>query len=172
VAGGIQKGTVAASVESRAAEKRHTQLIEGVIEQHPRIKIRKSVPIDELFPDRSNEYSRKKNGKPQQWEADGGWLEVDGKIVGVAECKYQSARENACERASRYLTVFPSQSEAYRIFVSCYGDGFVKQAGGGSTGPFIDTMRGAGVTLLENPTDEEFNESLTSWLAVLLNEGV
>ena len=85
--GGIQPGSSgAASEQSRAAEKRHEQFIlsEKQLSNCPRVEIRKELGIDEMFPAGDNKYSLRKNGKSQCWEADGGWIFVDGKLAGIA----------------------------------------------------------------------------------------
>jgi|ETNvirenome_6_85_1030632.scaffolds.fasta_scaffold13164_2 hypothetical protein len=151
--------------QSAAAEKKHKLLVEQECCKYPRIEIKKGVPIEELTSG-NNPYSLMKNGESQSWFADGGWIYVDGKLAGVAECKYQGKRPNACERACRYLTVF--NTEPHRIFVSSYGPGFVKLNGGGATGPFIDMTRHCGMVVLENPTNEEFRSGLQSWIEGLL----
>ncbi len=164
MAGGIQPGTVATSANSQQSEDKHTRLVAEVVESMgPDWEIKKSLTIEEIT-GHQNEYSRKANGKSQEWQSDGGFLYYRGKLVGVCENKWQKNRENACERAFRYLALF----EGRQMFVSCEGPGFKKVDGGGSTGPTIDMLRFAGATVVENLSDEaEYRQHLKLWIESL-----
>ena len=159
------KGHIFTTKQSKEAEHHHRTLVEQMIKKYPQLSIRKEVSIEELT-NGKNPYSLMKNSKSQVWEADGGWICFGDKVVGVAECKYQDNRPNACERAYRYLAYF--HKEPHRIFVSTYGQGFIKMEGGGATGPFIDMARHCGMVILENPTDEDFANELETWFENLL----
>ena len=154
---------------SKAAEAKHTSLITEILKQNPEIIIQKSVPIEALCAGKTP-YSLNKSGSSQEWRADAGWLYINGELVGVAECKHQGTRKNACERGCRYLMVDKFRLEPHRIFLSCYGPGFTQVNGGGSTGPFLDMASNIGMTVLENPTDETFKIKVKAWLRRLLKD--
>ena len=110
-------------------------------------------------------YALLKNGKSQVWESDGGFITHKEEVVGVAENKWQKARENACERACRYLTCFNPE----QIFVSCSGPGFVLKNGGGATGPLLDMLKHCGVCVTENVNEEqEFKAIFKTWVTSLI----
>ena len=169
MAGGIQPGTIATSVDSILSENRQIDhVVEAIKSMGPDWEIRKSITIEDILGE-PGEYSFLANGNSQRWESDGGWIYRNNKLVGVCENKWQASRKNACERAFRYLGVFRGD-EAWRIFVSCEGPGFVNQFGGGATGPFIDIMNHAGATVLENEHDpDEYARRLREWLNRLAN---
>jgi len=150
--------------ESKEAEDRHTSLIKEVFQAVPMLEIKKEVSIQWLTSG-NNSYSLRKDKESQVWRADGGYIYYKGVLVGLAECKYQWSRQNACERAAKYLLIDELYAEPWRLFISCYGPGFVLEDGGGSTGPLLDMMKHRGVTILENPTDEEFLRELQSYLS-------
>ena len=165
MAGGIQPGTTATSVNSVLSERKHRDLVaQAIASRGPLWKIKKSLTIEKIT-GKPGEYSLTKAGKSQRWEADGGFVFYDDKLVGVCENKWQDNRENACERAFRYLS-FLSGSQ---MFVSCEGPGFALINGGGSTGPVIDMLRYAGATVLENVTSEQqYLDHLNKWLDSLV----
>tara|TARA_Y100000034_G_C6759361_1_gene338082 strand:+ start:38 stop:580 length:543 start_codon:yes stop_codon:yes gene_type:complete len=164
------KGTAPFTTEeSKAAEAKHTSLIAEILKQKPEINTQKSLSIEALC-EGKNPYSLDKRGRSQKWQADGGWIYINGELAGVAECKYQDSRQNACERAFRYLTVDRFRLEPHRIFFSCYGPGFTQENGGGSTGPFLDMASQAGIAVLENPTDKTFKIKFETWLRRLLKD--
>ena len=152
MAGGIQPGVVATSIQSATAEKNHNLIVEEVAKAFPRVELRKGVPVVDICkmnnPDYEVEYSFCKDGTSQKWFSDGGFIFIDGVLKGVAECKYQKAFQNAVERSGRYNWVLPPA----QTFITCHGPGFVKRLGGGSTGPMVDVARSAGATVLVNPT--------------------
>jgi len=163
--GGIQPGTVATSENSTLSEEKHISLVAQVIqEMGPDWEIRKSLTIEEIM-GYLGDYSRCANGKSQTWNADGGFIFYKKTLAGVCENKWQGSRENACERVCKYLTFL----RASQMFVSCEGPGFLREDGGGSTGPLIDMLRYAGVTVLENVTSEvEYKRLLRAWLNSLV----
>lgn len=162
---GIQPGTTATSVESHSSEILHNLWVEDIIkEMGADWSIQKSVNIVDINP--SAEYSFDKRGKSQVWESDGGFIIYKGDIVGVCENKYQKSRKNACERVFRYLSFLKGN----QIFVSCSGDGFKKQNGGGSTGPTVDMLKYCGAYVLENINEDEFKNHLRKWLEKIKNE--
>lgn len=168
--GGIQPGTTASSHESILSEQKHIDwVLRAVSKRGPKWKIKKSQTSEEMRGYKTaDDYSRKKDGSCQEWQADGGFIfyEVDGewKRVGVCENKFQDSRENACERGLRYLSFL----EGPQIFIACEGPGFEKKNGGGSTGTFIDMALHAGITVLVNPSDAEYELELERWLDSLV----
>ena len=151
--------------ESKQSEENHTQWIRDVInELGPDWSIRHSMTIEELMGEKPT-YALLKNGKSQVWESDGGFITHKEEVVGVAENKWQKARENACERACRYLTCFNPE----QIFVSCSGPGFVLKNGGGATGPLLDMLKYCGVCVTENVNEEqEFKAIFKTWVTSLI----
>ena len=138
--GGIQPGTCATSKESTLSEARQVDIVENVISSRgDDWRIEKSILIEDIL-GYLGEYSRLKNGKSQTYSADGGFVYYKNKLVGVCENKYQKTRQNACERACRYLLFLKPE----QIFVSCDGPGFTRKDGQGSTGPIIDLFKHAG----------------------------
>ena len=150
--------------ESTESEKNHTQWIHDVIDDLGEDwSIRYSMTIEELM-GKQPTYARLKNGASQEWISDGGYIFNKEKLVGVAENKWQTARENACERACRYLTFLKGS----QLFVSTAGPGFVLKDGGGSTGPFIDMLRYSGACVTENVNDEQsFKDIFKNWVLSL-----
>ena len=157
--------------ESKVSEEIHTLWVSEVASEFDNLKIEKSITVESVIGKRP-EYALKKNGRSNEVNADGGFIFklVDGKwnLAGVAENKYQTARANAVERASKYALFL----DRWRIFISCAGEGFVKGSdvgvGGSSTGTFIDLAINGGVTLLENVTDEStFKNALRTWMRSL-----
>ena len=155
--------------ESAAAEKRHTNIMNDVICSTDGFSHVPNLDIVRLLSESSNQkYSFIKDGKRSQtWHADGGWVFKNGELVGVAECKFQHTRQNACERAFRYLTVEKFREEPRRIFLSCYGPGFENKNGGGSTGPMLDMARNIGMSVHENIDDASFRHRVLEWLESL-----
>ena len=118
--------------ESAESEKNHTQWVHDVInELGPDWSVKHSMTIKELIGEQPT-YACLKNGKSQVWESDGGYIFWKGYLVGVAENKWQKARENACERACRYLTFL----KGHQLFVSTAGPGFILKDGGGGNRTF------------------------------------
>ena len=171
MAGGLQPGIVATSLQSSAAEKNHNTIVEQVARNFTRVKLQKSVTIVDICrmnnPDYEPEYCYCKNGTSQSWYSDGGFIFIDGVLKGVAECKYQKASTNACERAAKYSGwikhVPPSGT-----FIVCHGPGFEKKLGSAATGSMIDVARSSGATVLENPTLEEQEQAFRLFLQNLL----
>lgn len=165
MAGGIQPGTTATSVNSVLSEQKHKDLVaRAIAARGPLWKIKKSLTIEEIT-GKPGEYSLLSSGESQSWHADGGFVFYDDKLVGVCENKWQKARENACERVCKYLTFLHGS----QMFVSCEGPGFVLTNGGGSTGPLIDMLRYAGATVLENvASEQEYLDHLNKWLDSLV----
>lgn len=170
MAGGIQPGTVATSEESAESEKNHTQWIREVVrELGPNWMIRKSISIEEIIGKKPEYALLNDDGDSQYWYSDGGFFyrkSENGtwKLVGVAENKWQKNRENACERAFRYLSFLKGS----QIFISCSGLGFTKKNGGGATGPTIEMLKFAGSYVIENVNDEEsFKAEFRNWVNTL-----
>jgi len=159
--GGIQPGTCASTEESILSEVRQISIVEKVISYRGEDwRIEKSILIEDIL-GYAGEYSRLANGKSQAYSADGGFVYYKNKLVGVCENKYQKTRQNACERACRYLLFLKPE----QIFVSCDGPGFIRQDGQGSTGPIIDLFRNVGAFVLENEKDESvYIFKLNQWL--------
>ena len=153
--------------ESTQSEENHTQWVHDVIsELGPDYRVKQSMTIKELI-GKEPTYALLKNGKSQEWKADGGFVFYKGKLVGVAENKWQTARENVCERACRYLTFLKGK----QLFVSTYGPGFILKYGGGATGSFLDMLMFSGACVTENVYDEqEFKTIFKKWL-LSLTEG-
>lgn len=167
--GGIQPGTVATSIESSQSEKNHTKWISEIVKDiGPDWKIKKSITIEEII-GKTPEYALNKSGESQSWVSDGGFFyrkSQSGKwvLVGAAENKWQKNRENACERAFRYLGFL----RGHQMFVSCSGPGFTKMYGGGATGPMIDVLKYSGAYLIENVNEEqEFKKHFYKWIRTL-----
>jgi len=169
MAGGIQPGTVATSKESAASEKNHTKWIgEVVSELDSNWMIKKRILIEDII-GRKPTYALNADGDSQYWESDGGFFyrKSDSGVwvlVGAAENKWQRNRENACERAFRYLSFLRGS----QIFISCAGPGFRKMNGGGATGPTIEMLMFSGAYVIENVNDEEnFKNEFRNWVNTL-----
>jgi len=155
------KGTAGfATAKSKESEERHKQIIASVVRDlGPDYKLTKSLKIEEITCGNCS-YSRTAKGNSQEYRADGGflwWRDPAGQwhLIAIFENKFQTARANACQRGDHYLTFV----EAAQLFISCGGVGFLKKNAGGATGPFIDTNRFAGVTVLENvQCDDTFKQ--------------
>ena len=150
--------------ESTESEKNHTQWVHDVIsELGEDWSVKHSMTIAELMGQQPT-YARLKNGESQAWESDGGYIFHKRRLVGVAENKWQTARENACERACRYLTFLKGD----QLFVSTAGPGFVLKDGGGATGPFLDMLKFSGACVTENVNNEqEFKAIFKEWVLSL-----
>lgn len=165
-----KKGTLPFfSEEAQKSEKRHKKMIMQILSEidFQKFLYRKAMRTDALL--QRVKYSRKKNGKYAEIRPDGGFLLVGDKLVGVAENKYQKSNMNAVERALKYLAIKPFRLEPSRIFLSCYGKGFNYEDNSsmGSTGVFLDMAIEAGIWVVINPTDEEFERSYREWLVNL-----
>ena len=167
MAGGIQPGISATSIESHTSETLHNHWVNQVIgEMGSDWKIEKSMKISEIA-NHPVEYSYDSKGESQKWQSDGGFIFYKNKMIGVCENKYQKSRENACERVFRYLSFFKGS----QMFVSCSGDGFRKASKGGATGPTLDMLKHCGAYVIENVNDEiSFKKHLKVWLESLENE--
>ena len=83
------------------------------------------------------------------FEADGGWIFYNGKIVGVGENKYQSNTTNAIERAHRYRGLVPIKIFLFQLLI-------------------IETLDFFGVFVVVNVTDEvEFRKKVVEWFEVM-----
>ena len=153
------------SKESFTSEENHTQWILDVItELGSDWSLRYTMTIEELIGKRPV-YGLKKDGTSQEWESDGGYIFYKRKLVGVAENKWQRARENVCERACRYFTFLRGP----QIFISCYGPGFILKNGGGATGPLLDMLMFSGACVTENVNEEkEFKYIFKNWVTSLI----
>lgn len=162
--GGIQYGTVARSVESMESEYNHKKWIDDVVsELQPEYEVLRKVPISRII-HKEPEYALDKKGESQYWFADGGFILKNGKLIGVAENKYQASGQNACERVFRYLSFLNGN----QIFISCYGERFKKQLGGQSTGSTIELLKYSGAHVIENVDDEQtFKEEFLTWISSL-----
>ncbi len=154
--------------ESKLSEENHVLWISQVInELGEGWSIEYSMTIEDLMEGRKPVYGLNAKGESQAWVSDGGFFFYKGRFVGVAENKYQSARNNAVERVGRYP--FSPLIKPEQMFVSCSGDGFKLIYGGGATGPLIDMMRCSGVTVLENVNEEkEFKRIFKEWITNLV----
>ena len=157
------------SKESDESERLHNQWVSEVIDSYgPDWILTKSINISDVLATKGmvNEFALLKEDKSQTWNSDGGFIWYKGKLVGCGENKYQKARENACERANRYLTFIPAKG----IFISCAGPGFEKRFGGGSTGPMMQMLRFAGATISyqttspKNPDEIKFKNEFCKML--------
>ena len=153
--------------ESKLSEENHVLWISQVInELGEGWSIEYSMTIEDLMEGRKPFYGLNAKGQSQSYVSDGGFIFYKGRFVGVAENKFQSATQNACERVGRYLFSFIKPEQ---MFVSCAGDGFKLVHGGGSTGPLIDLMRYSGVTVTENVNEEkEFKRIFKEWITNLV----
>ena len=154
------------SSESIASEEQHIQCIKDVIaELGADWSIKYSMTIEELIGKKPT-YARLKGGMSQEWRSDGGYIFYKGNLKGVAENKWQEARENACERACRYFTFLkPNQ-----LFVSTAGPGFTLKDGGGATGPLIDMLNHAGACVTENVDEQSFKDIFKNWALSLIED--
>ena len=158
--------------ESKAAEERHTKLIISAVNNRPNLVLVKSIDIEQMLSNVPLEikYGLLKDLTPQTHVADGGFLIhiPTGQVVAIFENKFQEARQNACQRA--FVSLFYWLLDYTYSLTSCYGPGFLLENGGGTTGIFLDQMRLAEnvshgrVRVLENPTDDEFTETLNIML--------
>lgn len=153
------------TMESVQSEKNHTTWVHDVIEElGDDWSLKHSMTIEELT-GKKPVYALLKNGESQSWESDGGYIFWKGQLVGVAENKWQKARENACERACRYLTFLRGE----QLFVSTAGPGFLLKNGGGATGPFLDMLIFSGACVTENINSEkEFKSVFKTWVTSLI----
>ena len=152
--------------ESSQSEEDHVLWISEVIrELGSDWHIRHFMSIEEII-GKKPEYALLKDGVTSQgWESDGGFIFYRNKLVGAAENKWQKARENACERACRYLTFLRGK----QLFVSTAGPGFIKKNGGGATGPCIEMLRFSGACVTENVnTENEFKALFSEWVISLV----
>ena len=160
------------SEESKAAEERHTKIINAEVKKRPKFVLVDSIDIGHMMSNISFDikYGFLKDFSLQSHEADGGFLiyKSTGQVVAVFENKFQEARTNACQRA--FVALFYWLLDYTYSLTSCYGPGFLLENGAGTTGIFLDQMRLAEkvshgrVRILENPTDEEFTETLNIML--------
>jgi hypothetical protein len=150
----------ATSTESKDSEVLHQKLVKSHFEKlGSDWSLSKSLPIGDVV--KSQKYSFKKNGKSQEYDADGGFVYYKNKLVGVCENKHQKSRKNACERLAKYL--FIPGIGPKNMFLTCTGPGFVNEDGQGSTGPILDLAMNAEVFILENPKPEEVKQKLQDW---------
>jgi hypothetical protein len=162
------KGTPSfTTAQSLAAEETHISIINKVLSKYNNITVEKERKVADFCD--NYEYSMLKEGKSQVIKSDGGWIYKDGQLIGVAECKYQSSRQNACERAAKYIFVPEIHKDPSKLFISCYGEGFEKKTGGGSTGPFIDMAKNIGVSIHENLNNADLEHTFEEWLKRQIN---
>jgi hypothetical protein len=148
--------------ESIAAEETHIDIIHKVLSRYKGITVERERRVSDFCD--NYDYSVLKEGRSQVIKSDGGWIYKDGNLVGVAECKYQSSRQNACERAAKYIFVPEIHKQPSKLFISCYGEGFRKKTGGGATGPFIDMAKNIGVSIYENLSNTSLEQEFEKWL--------
>ena len=155
--------------ESKLSEENHILWISQVIEKLGEgWHIEYSMTIEDLMEGLKPTYGLNAKGESQSYESDGGFIFYKGVFVGVAENKFQSATQNACERVGRYMF---TKIKPEQMFVSCAGEGFKLSLGGGSTGPLIDLMRYSHVTVTENVNDEEeFKRIFEEWITNLVED--
>ena len=162
------KGTPSfTTLQSLAAEETHISIITKVLSRYTNITVEKERKVSDFCD--NYEYSMLKEGKSQVIRSDGGWIYKDNELIGVAECKYQSSRQNACERAAKYIFVPEIYKNPSKLFISCYGQGFEMKQGGGSTGPFIDMARNIGVSIHENLNNNDLEQAFEEWLIKQIN---
>lgn len=158
------------TTNSKNAEKKQKEILKKILSEFPEIKRKKGLSVSTIC--ENWDYSRlnQKNKKCSVINADGGWLFIDEKLVGVVECKYQSNPKNACERAFKYLAVPEFISDPSSIFISCHGKGFEKTEEGASTGVFIDMCKNIGITIYENPDDADLERHFREWISNLIEK--
>jgi hypothetical protein len=155
------------TVDSKESERQHSLWVNDVIkEKGPDWTLRKSVKVSDILATKGmdNEYALRINGDSNEINSDGGFIFYKDKMVGCAENKYQTARQNACERALKYGTFVPWRG----CFISVDGTGFIKKRGSHATGTFIEMARFAGATLVENANETEFKNAFRKMLEGLV----
>lgn len=148
--------------ESITSERFHKEIIDEVYEElkneDPNWEIRHSISLEELF-NRPCEYAlHVRNKKSLTFEADGGWIFYNGKLVGVAENKYQSNTTNALERAHRYRGLVPNEN----LFISITAP--IQSA----VAKVIETANFFGHFVVVNVTDkDEFRAKVVEWFNIM-----
>lgn len=148
--------------ESQTSEDFHNRVIREVFSEYqkndPNWEIKFSISLEELY-NRPCKYALDvRTKKSLVFEADGGWIFYNGKIVGVGENKYQSNTTNAIERAHRYRGLVPNQN----LFISINAP--VRSA----VAKVIETLDFFGVFVVVNVTDEvEFRKKVVEWFEVM-----
>ena len=158
------------TTESKNAENNQKEILKEILLEFPEIEIKKGLSVSSIC--ENWDYSRLngKNKKCSVINADGGWLFIDEKLVGIVECKYQSNTQNACERAFKYLAVPEFLSDPSKIFISCHGKGFEKTDKGAATGVFIDMCKNIGITIYENPDNTDLERHFREWISNLIEK--
>lgn len=151
------------TTQSKKSEDVHKRIITECLTTKPKIETVKSLTFSQMTGFVSD-YALLGNGVEQRWVSDGGYYFINGELVGVGENKYQHSRQNACERALKLLAIEKFRLEPWRIFLTCSGEGFKKRDVGGSTGMMIAMAKYCGMTILENPTEEEFKKEFNAYL--------
>lgn len=154
------------SPAAREAEDTHRMLISEMMHNDKRFSWYQSRTVADLIGKENIKYSYKQNNDVSEIRPDGGFMYYNSKLVGVAENKFQESSQNAIERTDKYLKINQFRLQPFRIFLSCYGEGFRQKPGRsmGAVGVYLDMAFYAGFTILLNPTDDEFRKTYLDWL--------
>jgi hypothetical protein len=168
-----KKGTLPFfSEDAKKAESNHRNMIHEIIKNEIRFNWYKSRSVAHLIGANKAKYSFLQNGKTSSIYPDGGFFysKNDNELLGVAENKFQESSQNAIERLDKYLKINTFRLEPHRIFVSCYGEGFIQKSNKsmGTVGVWLDLAIATGITVLINPTEQDFKIGFKKWLDSLI----
>tara|TARA_R100000742_G_C4269284_1_gene87759 strand:+ start:140 stop:667 length:528 start_codon:yes stop_codon:yes gene_type:complete len=160
------------TTESLISEEKHISLVDEIFNEFKSLDDKwnkvKGIPTEDLIGKENIIYAKCMNGTSTKINSDGGIILYDDKVVGVCENKYQKDHRNACERVCKYTLYFdikPSQ-----VFLSCSGEGYTFDTdrwGGGQTGTMYDILKFRGVSIILNPTEDKFKQTLRDWFKQL-----
>ena len=168
--------------ESKAAEKRHKELVKEVMSEYSSdFKIKYSVMVSDIVGPENNEYAYCQNGISSRIKPDGGFIFYKkihpDCLIGVCEHKNQEAIENACQRAAYYLLFLPD----HQVFISTSGPGFSEEmmkSCSTATAKFIALAKFGyirkglerGVGFSHNQNEEEFKKTFRDWFEYLIKD--
>lgn len=183
--GGIQAGSTkndgaGISTKSQLDEKLHRKIITESVDEVFGFPLRKgwTVKTSEkliYLTKRTHGWGVTMKGKPTKLLSDGYFIYYKNRLVGITEHKRQSDAGNACERFFKYIPIAVMNNlEPWQVFGSFSGPGFYKPilnvTGGGQTGATIELLLEYGATIVTNPTEEEFKNSLVEWMNSLIDK--
>jgi len=148
--------------ESQASENFHNRVIREVFREYQKNdsnwEIRHSISVEELYNKPCKYALDVRTKKSLVFEADGGWIFYNGKLIGVGENKFQTNTTNAMERAHRYRGLVPNEN----LFISINAP--VQSA----VAKVIETLDFFGVFVVVNVTDEDkFRNKVVEWFEVM-----
>lgn len=158
------------SKESRNIESEVTKIINNILNVWSEDwALKKQVSFSDLFG--NNDIAYNENGKSTVLKPDGGMLFFKNKPVALFEVKHQKARNNACERALKYIPIFESHGmKRENFFVFLDGSGFEANMNGhipGQTGATAFLLKKYGATVYINADLADIENSLKNKLELL-----